>query len=566
MNPISSFEEQVEKAKEFGVVESIVDPIAFVVGIPTAQLNELILFETGELGQVFLMEKHIAHVLLFSSTPIKVGTRCTRTGSFPTVPVGKELLGKIIDPMGNPFSESEEYSRPKEVREIEQHAPGIGSRSRIKEPFLTGVTIVDMMVPLGKGQKELIIGDRKTGKTTFLLTTIKNQVHKGAIAIYAAIGKKKADIKAVLEYCKREGLSEKVITVATSSYDSPSLVFLTPYAAMTIAEYFRDMGQDVVVVLDDLSTHSKFYREISLLAKRFPGRDSYPGDIFYTHARLLERAGNFLHKSGKDVSITTLPVVDIVEGDFTGFIATNLMGMTDGHIFFDSNAYYQGRRPAVNFSLSVTRVGRQATPKILRSINRELTAFLTLYQRMQDLSHFGSELTDAVKQVLRTGDLIYKFFEQTDDIIVPPPVQLIMFSMLWLKAFDDATIMEKMGEYRNNLITAYDLPENKELFENVVKADIFNDLLSSINKNRQTLLTIATRSAEPSGLPAFSPNPTPAAPSSPTPGTPTAQTEATTQENTISQPAADTASQQTESGSKEDTAEPTLTEGESDEK
>ncbi len=491
MNPINSFEEQVKLMKEFGVVESIVDPIAFVVGIPGVSLNELVVFENGDYGQVFLMEKHIAHVLVFSSTPMKVGTRCTKTNKFPTIPVGQELLGKIINPLGDPFSESEQYVRPKEEREIEQRPLGIGSRSRIKEPFLTGVTIVDMMVPLGKGQKELIIGDRKTGKTTFLLTTIKNQVQKGSIAIYAAIGKKKADVKGVLEYCQREGIQNKVIIVASSSYDSPSLVFLTPYAATTIAEYFRDLGQDVVLVLDDLSAHSKFYREISLLAKRFPGRDSYPGDIFYTHARLLERAGNFKHKSGKDVSITVLPIVDIVEGDFTGFIATNLMGMTDGHIFFDSNAYYQGRRPAVNFSLSVTRVGRQATPKILRSINRELTAFLTLYQRMQDLSHFGSELTDAVKQVLRTGDLIYKFFEQTDDVIVPPPIQLIMFSMIWLKAFDDTTIMERMSGYRDNLIKAYFESDNKAFFDSIVQAEIFNDLLSSINKNREKILGIA---------------------------------------------------------------------------
>lgn len=491
MNP---FEKQLQEIKEFGVIQSIVHPIAFVAGLPGASLNELIMFESGDLGQVFLMEENLVHVLVYSSSPLQVGIKCTRTNQFPSIPVGNELFGKIIDPLGNPFSESEEYTRPKEVRELEVHPLGIGERSRIKSPFLTGVTIVDMMVPLGKGQKELIIGDRKTGKTSFLLTTIKNQVNSGSVAIYAAIGKKKADIKAILDYFKREGLEDRVVTIATSSYDSPSLVFLTPFAGATLAEYFRDQGQDVLLVMDDLSTHSKFYREISLLAKRFPGRDSYPGDIFYTHARLLERAGNYKHKeSGKEVSITMLPVVDIVEGDFTGFIATNLMGMTDGHIFFDSNAYYQGRRPAVNFSLSVTRVGRQSSPKLLRSINRELTAFLTLYQRMQDLSHFGSELTDAVKQVLRTGDVIYKYFEQTDDVIVPPSIQLIMFAMLWLKLFDDTTLLENISAYRNNLIIANGEPANKELFSKMVQVEIFNDLLAIVSKNRDTLLTLATR-------------------------------------------------------------------------
>lgn len=494
MNP---FETQLQEIKEFGVIQSIVHPIAFVAGIPGASLNELIMFESGDLGQVFLMEENLVHVLVFSSTPLKVGGRCTRTNKFPSIPVGEELLGKIIDPLGNPFSESEEYTRPSETRELEVHPLGIQARSRIKQPFLTGVTIVDMMVPLGKGQKELIIGDRKTGKTSFLLTTIKNQVNSGSIAIYAAIGKKKSDIKAILDYFKREGIEDKVVTIATSSYDSPSLIFLTPFAGATLAEYFRDQGKDVLLVMDDLSTHSKFYREISLLAKRFPGRDSYPGDIFYTHARLLERAGNFKHKeSGKEVSITMLPVVDIVEGDFAGFIATNLMGMTDGHIFFDSNAYYQGRRPAVNFSLSVTRVGRQSSPKLLRSINRELTAFLTLYQRMQDLSHFGSELTDAVKQVLRTGDVIYKYFEQTDDVIVPPTVQLIMFAMLWLKLFDDTTVLENIAAYRNNLIIANAEPNNSSLFSKMVQVDIFNDLLANVSKNRETLLALAKRNMD----------------------------------------------------------------------
>lgn len=488
---MENFEQQLKATQEFGIVQSIISPIAFVAGLPGASLFEIILFETGEMGQVFLMEKSQIHVLVFASAGVKVGTRCTRTGHFAQVPVGPELFGKIIDPLGNPFSESEDYTRPKELRELESRALGMNERAKIDTPFLTGVTIVDMMVPLGRGQKELVIGDRKTGKTSFLLSTLKNQVLNGGIAVYAAIGKKKADIKAVLDYFKREKLLDKIIIVATSSYDSPSLIFLTPYAATTIAEYFKDQGQDVVIVMDDLSTHSKFYREISLLARRFPGRDSYPGDIFYVHARLLERAGNFKHKSGKNVSITMLPVVDLVEGDFTGYIATNLMGMTDGHIFFDSNAYYQGRRPAVNVTLSVTRVGRQATPKILRSINRELTAFLTLYQRMQDLSHFGAELTDAVRQVLRTGDIIYGFFGQTDNVIVPATVQILMFSMIWLKLFPDATVMEELPNYRSNLIAAYADEKNRALIDKVVQVDTFNELLGAVSQKKEDFLSMA---------------------------------------------------------------------------
>jgi F-type H+/Na+-transporting ATPase subunit alpha len=493
---MDTFQQQLEKIKEFGVVQSIVSPIVFAAGLPGASLYELILFETGDMGQVYLMEKDQVHILVFSSTPPKVGTRCTRTGKFASVPVGDELFGKIIDPLGNPFSESENYTRPKEERTVEARAPGMKERATVKSPFLTGVAIVDMMVPLGKGQKELIIGDRKTGKTSFLMTTLKNQILNGSVAVYAAIGKKKSDIKAVVEYFKRENLLDKIIIVATSSYDSPSLIFLTPYAGASIAEHFKDQGKDVVLVMDDLSTHAKFYREIALLSKRFPGRDSYPGDIFYTHARLLERAGNFKHPSGKEVSITMLPVADIIEGDFTGFIATNLMGMTDGHIFFDSNAYYQGRRPAVNIGLSVTRVGRQASPKILRSITRELTAFLTLYNKMQDLSHFGAELTDAVKQVLRTGDVIYKFFEQTDNVIVPPSVQLLMFGMIWLKMFGDSTVIEKIPFYRESLINSYKDPKNKDLIDKAIAVETFNELLGAVNSKKTEFLSMANTSKD----------------------------------------------------------------------
>lgn len=489
---MENFEEQLEKTGEFGIIASMLHPIAFVAGLPGAHLNEIVLFESGDTGQIFLLEENVIHVLVFTTTPLRVGTRVIRTGRFPSIPVGRELLGKIIDPLGNAFSEAEQYTRPQEERRLDIPPLSMSVRTRIKTAFLTGVTIVDMMTPLGRGQKELVIGDRKTGKSSFLLSSIKSQIEAGGIAIYAAIGKKKADIKDVQNYLKREKLTDKCIIVATSAYDSPSLIYLTPYAAVSVAEYFRDLGIDTVIVLDDLSTHAKFYREVSLLASRFPGRESYPGDIFYTHARLLERAGNFKATNGREVAITMLPVAEVIEGDFTGFIATNLMGMTDGHLYFDSNLYYQGRRPALNIALSVTRVGRQATSKVLRSINRELTAFLTLYDKMQDLSHFGAELTDAVKQVLRTGDIIYKFFEQSGDIIVPYEVQISLFSMLWLRMFDDASVMEKLPGYRLNLIKAYSDPKNKKYFQQLTDAEHFNDLLGKLNKQRELFLTLAT--------------------------------------------------------------------------
>ena len=484
------FEKLLEKVGEIGFVEETTYPIAVVNGLPNAKLHEVIVFENGQKGEVFLLEREHIQVFLFSTDAPQVGSRVTRTDKFVSIGVGKGLLGSIIDPLGSPILESKLYQKPTEERLIDHATLKLQDRARIKVPFITGVTLVDMMIPLGKGQRQLVMGDRKTGKTGFLLSTIKNQVDQGAIAIYAAIGRKKSDIKKIQEFFDKENIRDKTIIIASTPFDSPSLIYITPYSAMTIAEYFRDQGQDVVIILDDLSTHAKFYREVSLLAKRFPGRDAYPGDIFYTHARLIERAGNFKHQSGRDVSITALPTVEIVEGDFTGYLATNLMGMTDGHIFFDSDAFYQGRRPAINISLSVTRVGRQTQSPVLGTINRELNSLLTLYDKMQSLSHFGAELRDAARNVLETGDMIYKFFEQSQNVALPLPVQLVFFSLLWLKPLDNP-LVDDVALYRGNLLKAYQASNgSKKYFEDLVQTKTFNELLANIAKQQDQILAL----------------------------------------------------------------------------
>lgn len=489
----NKFSSSLASTGEFGVVERIYGPIVVVAGLPNARINEIVIFQTGQMGEVFSLDQYSAQVLVFSKQDLNIGTKVIRTGRFLTTPVGDELLGTIIDPLGNPIINQNAYKKTSEEREIDIPPLGILERVRVKSPFLTGVAIVDIMTPLGKGQKELVIGDRKTGKSSFLLATIKNQTKLGTIAIYTAIAKKQSDIKMIQNFFEKEKIIDKTIIVATTSHDAPALIYLTPYAAMTMAEYFRDQGRDVLIVFDDLSTHAKFYREISLLAKKFPGRDSYPGDIFYTHARLLERTGNFKHpqKVGGEVSITALPVTETIEGDFTGYIATNLMSMTDGHIFFDSNIYYRGRRPAVNVALSVTRVGRQASSSLLRSINREITAFLALYEKMQNLSHFGAELTDSVKHVIRTGDMIYKFFEQSYNVVIPLQVQLILFSALWLNIVEEISV-DKIAEYRQNLINANYNPEVQSLLREILNVNSFNQLLSNVVRKKEAIKNLCT--------------------------------------------------------------------------
>lgn len=476
-----------KNTKENGEISKVNHPIVTVEGLDSAKLGELLVFENGEVGEVFSINNKDHDVLVFSYHPLRVGEKVVRTKKTLSIEAGKSLLGKVIDPLGKAlYGQIKAGSLTDEV-EIDVLPLGIEEREKITQPLHTGVTLIDLMVPIGCGQRELIIGDRKTGKSSFLLSTIKTQVNQGVIAIYAVIAKKKTDIKKIEEFFKKEKILSKIIIVATSAHDSPSLIYLTPYSAMALAEYFRKKGQNVLLVLDDLSTHAKFYREISLLAKRFPGRDSYPGDIFYIHARLLERAGNF--KTGKSSNwITCLPVVETVEGDLTGYIATNLMGMTDGHIFFDSNAYYRGRRPAVNIALSVTRVGRQTQSKIKRDINREVGAFLALYEKMQNLSHFGAELTDTVRNTLTMGEKVYSFFDQPYTIGVPEEVQLVLFSLLWLKYLQEEDSIEKS---RVNLIEFY--LKNQPMFEKIVKAGSFNDLLSNITDNKTKLLEICRK-------------------------------------------------------------------------
>ncbi len=489
------FTAQLSETGEYGIATEVYPPLVVLSGLSGVYIGELVIFESGEMGSVFTIEQNQVQVQVFSSLPIKVGARATRTKKNVTVPVGKELLGKIINPLGESKSEIQEYARPAEECEIDIEPPGLVKRAKITKPFSTGTSVIDMMIPLGAGQKELIIGDRKTGKTSFLLSSMKNQVGLGTVVIYGAISKQKSDIKKVQDFFEKEGLTKSTVIVATESGDSPSLVNLTPYSAMTVGEYFLEQGHNVLVVLDDLSTHAKFYREVSLLANRFPGRDSYPGDIFYTHSRLLERAGNFKFKEGER-SLTVLPVAEIVEGDFTGYIATNLMGMTDGHIYFDSNVYYRGVRPAVNISLSVTRVGRQSQTNLSRSINRELTAFLALYDKMQNLSHFGAELTDTVKQVLATGEMVYSFFEQPYEVVVPLEVQIILFSMLWLRFFDTAT-KEEIEMYRESLHKAYGNPSNKQLIDSFLqKSNSFNELLGLISQYKQQLMLMCNVTPE----------------------------------------------------------------------
>jgi F-type H+/Na+-transporting ATPase subunit alpha len=314
------------------------------------------------------------------------------------------------------------------------------------------------------------------------MQTVLFQARQGTLCIYAGIGKKKLEIKRVEEFFQKEGILQNTIIVASSSHDPVGVIYITPYTAMALAEYFKDQGRDVLVIMDDLTSHAKFYREISLLGKRFPGRNSYPGDIFYTHARLLERAGNFKTKTGEN-SITCLPVVETTQGDLSGYIQTNLMSMTDGHIYFDMDLFIKGRRPAINTFLSVTRVGRQTQTDLDRSISRELTSFLTLYDKMQNFVHFGAEMTTSVKETIKQGEHVLDFFTVTSEQAIPHDLQMILFGVLWQGYWKEKGITEMRTEIET-LLKRYtsDEPFRQRIAGMVQKSTTFNGLLNDIRQ------------------------------------------------------------------------------------
>jgi F-type H+-transporting ATPase subunit alpha len=489
----AQFDALLQKSGEYGVVYQVSHPIVFIEGLPKVKTHEVIIFETGQKAEVFAINRGKVEARIFSHEPVRVGTMATRTDTLLSVPVGTELLGHAINPLGEPLDPSIPFKPPTMMRDIEAKPVGISGRQKITKQLVTGVALLDLMIPLGRGQRELLIGDRKTGKTSLIMNIIKTQIFEGNTVIYAAIAKKKSDIKKLQQYFVEEKIMDKIIIVATSSYDSPTLIYQTPYAAMTIAEYFKEQGTDTLLILDDLSSHAKFYREISLLARRFPGRDSYPGDIFYVHSRLLERGGNFKHKTKGEVSLTCLPVIEIVEGDFTGYIATNVMGITDGHIYLDSNIYFQGMRPAVNIPLSVTRVGRQTLDKLTRDINKDLTAFLSANDKLQNISHFGQELTEDVKKSLKMGEMIQKFFNQPYQESVPRIVQLVVISLILQNLIDK---VEDLEDVKRGLITAfYDRGKQKILYDVTATNDL-KEFNKKVMDNKDTLLSMSIKNSQ----------------------------------------------------------------------
>ncbi len=396
-----------------GTVLEVSDGIVRVYGLRNVMSNELVQFEDGEgtLGIAMnLEEDNVGIVVLGNYTKIKEGMTVKTTGQIASVPVGYGLIGRIIDPTGKPIDGKGDYEYTK-TRPIERVAPGIVTRKSVHQPLQTGLTAIDSLTPIGRGQRELIIGDRQTGKTAIAIDTIINQKGKNVICIYVAIGQKASTVAQLAKTLEERGAMEYSIIVSATANESAPLQYIAPFAGVAIGEEFMEEGKDVLIVYDDLSKHAQAYRAMSLLLKRPPGREAYPGDVFYLHSRLLERAVKLNDQLGGG-SITALPIIETQAGDVSAYIPTNVISITDGQIFLETNLFNSGVRPAINAGISVSRVGGAAQTKAIKQVAGQLRLDLAQYRELEAFAQFASDLDQATKNQLRKGEKLTEVLKQ----------------------------------------------------------------------------------------------------------------------------------------------------------
>jgi F-type H+-transporting ATPase subunit alpha len=400
-----------------GVVTRVGDGIAWIYGLSACGYNEMLEIE-GTDGQKItafafnLAEDEIGAVLLGDDVDIKAGAKARLSGKVLEIPVGPELVGRVIDPLGNPLDGGPAI-KAKQMSPVEQQAPGVLDRKSVHEPLMTGLMAIDTMIPIGRGQRELIIGDRQTGKTAIAVDTIVNQSKQqtGVIKVYVAIGQKLSKVAALEERLKREGVMKQSIIIATSPADPAALLYLAPYAGCAIGEYFRDNKQHALIIYDDLTKHAVAYRQMSLLLRRPPGREAYPGDVFYLHSRLLERAAKLSDKLGAG-SLTALPIIETQAGDISAYIPTNVISITDGQIFLETNLFYQGIRPAISVGLSVSRVGGSAQTKAVKAVGGGLKLALAQFRELAAFSQFSTDLDAETRHTIERGQRLTELLKQ----------------------------------------------------------------------------------------------------------------------------------------------------------
>ncbi len=452
---IKNYQSKLEM-KETGTVILVGDGIARVYGLRDCMASELLEFDDGSLGMAQNLEEETVSVALLSNVNhVKEGTTVKRTGKVLSVPVGENMLGRVVNALGEPI-DGKGAILTTETRPIESEAPGIIERKSVSVPLQTGIKAIDSMIPIGRGQRELIIGDRQTGKTEIAIDTIINQKNTGVLCIYVAIGQKNSSVVQLANELALNGAMEYTIIVSASASESAPLQYVAPYAGCAMAEYFREQGKDVLIIYDDLSKHAVAYRALSLLIRRPPGREAYPGDVFYLHSRLLERAACVAPEYGGG-SITALPLIETQAGDVSAYIPTNVISITDGQIFLETELFHAGVMPAINPGISVSRVGGSAQLKGMKKVSGELKLLYSQYRELQSFAQFGSDLDADTKARLALGERIVEVLKQNRNSPVRVGCQVaIVYAVV--NGYLNDTPVKEVKAYEENL---YELLENK---------------------------------------------------------------------------------------------------------
>ena len=463
-----------EQSRETGEVIWVGDGIVTVYGIDHAMYGEIVAFENGVKGMVQDVRQNEIGIILFGrDTGIKEGTKVVRTKKKAGIPVGDAFVGRVINALGEPIDGNGDVKED-DYRPIEQEAPGIIDRQRVATPMETGILSIDSMFPIGRGQRELIIGDRQTGKTSIATDTIINQRGKDVICIYVAIGQKASTVAKIVNTLKKHDAMDYSIVVSSTASDPASLQYIAPYAGTAMAEYFMHKGKDVLIVYDDLSKHAVAYRAISLLLERSPGREAYPGDVFYLHSRLLERSSHLSDKLGGG-SITALPIIETQAGDVSAYIPTNVISITDGQIFLESNLFNAGMRPAVNVGLSVSRVGGAAQTKAMKKASGSIRIDLAQYREMEVFTQFASDLDDATKAQLQHGKALMELLKQPLSHPLSMHEQVLTLCMATDGVFDKIPTRQ-VKQYQKDILDFMDL-KHPEIGKEIEQTKALSDEL-----------------------------------------------------------------------------------------
>lgn len=426
--------------EEIGTVIQVGDGVARIYGLEKAMMGEMLEFEGGVVGVVFnLEEDNVGAVLLGSDVNVREGSVVKRTGRILSIPVGKGLLGRVVDGLGNPIDGKGPITDIAYYSPVEKIAPGVVKRKSVHEPLQTGIKAIDAMIPIGRGQRELIIGDRATGKTTIAIDTILNQKGQGVYCIYVAIGQKRANVVQIVETLQKHGAMEYTTVVAATASDPATMQYIAPFVGCTIGEYFRDNGMHALVVYDDLTKHAYAYRQLSLLLRRPPGREAYPGDVFYLHSRLLERAAKLNDELGAG-SLTALPIIETQAGDVAAYIPTNVISITDGQIFLEADLFYKGIRPAINVGISVSRVGGAAQIKAMKQVAGTLRLDLAQFRELEAFVQFASDLDKATQAQIARGQRMVELLKQPPNQPIPVEKQVAIIYVAGQGYLDDVPV------------------------------------------------------------------------------------------------------------------------------